>query len=201
MSWISNPSILWNKDHIYELIPTSSMSYDEKFNAITRLIIVVTLLFFFFKTTFIVIIVGILSVFGFQYFYKKEGFTTFYERTNRPIPNATMPTVQNPLMNVLMSEYTEDPTRNEAAPSYLPAIDKKIIQSVKEQTNLDLYQNKFSDYQLDQSMRNFYTTANSTIPNKQGEFADFCYGDMISAKEGNNFALLRQNPRIGGVIN
>jgi hypothetical protein len=201
MSWISNPSILWNKDHIYELIPTSSMSYDEKFNAITRLIIVVTLLFFFFKTSFIVIIIGILSVFGFQYFYKKEGFTTFYERTIAPTPNATMPTVQNPLMNVLMSEYTEDPTRNEAAPCYLPSIDKKIIQSVKEQTNLDLYQNKFSDYQLDQSMRNFYTTANSTIPNKQGEFADFCYGDMISAKEGNNFALLRQNPRIGGVIN
>ncbi len=201
MSWISNPSILWNKDHIYEIIPTDSMSYDEKFNAITRLIILVTLLFFFFKLTFMVIFIGIICILVVQYFYKKEGFTTLYERTITPSPNATMPTVENPLMNVLMTEYTDDPTRKEAAPSYLPAIDKKIIQSVKQQTKLDLYQNKFSDYQLDQSMRNFYTTANSTIPNKQGEFADFCYGDMISSKEGNNFALLRQHPRIGGVIN
>ncbi len=201
MSWISNPSILWNKDHIYELIPTTSMTYDEKFNAITRLIILVTILFFFFKMTFTIIIIGICSIFAVKYFYIKEGFTPLYDRSMIPSPNATMPTVDNPLMNVLMTEYTDDPTRNEAAPCYLPSIDKKIIDSVKKQTKLDIYQNKFSDYQLDQSMRNFYTTANSTIPNKQGEFADFCYGDMISAKEGNNFALLRQNPRIGGVIN
>jgi hypothetical protein len=201
MSWISNPSILWNKDHIFELIPTESMTYDEKFNAITRLIILITILFFFFKMTFMIIFIGIISIIVIRYFYKKEGFTTLYERTFTPSPNATMPTIENPLMNVLMTEYTDDPNRKEAAPSYLPSIEKQIIQNVKKQTKLDLYQNKFSDYQLDQSMRNFYTTANSTIPNKQGEFADFCYGDMISSKEGNNFALLRQHPRIGGVIN
>lgn len=201
MSWISNPSILWNKDHIFELIPTESMTYDEKFNAITRLIILITILFFFFKMTFTIIFIGIISIIVFRYFYKKEGFTPLYQRTYIPSPDATMPTIENPLMNVLMTEYTDDPNRKEAAPSYLPSIEKQIIQNVKKQTNLDLYQNKFSDYQLDQSMRNFYTTANSTIPNKQGEFADFCYGDMISSKEGNNFALLRQHPRIGGVIN
>jgi Family of unknown function (DUF5762) len=201
MSWISNPSILWNKDHIYEIIPTESMTYDEKFNAITRLIIIITLLFFVFKMTLTVIFIGIICVVVLRYFYKQEGFTNVYQRALTPSPNATMPTVENPLMNVLMTEYTDDPTRKEAAPSYAPVIDKKIIESVKQQTNLDLYQNKYSNYQLDQSMRNFYTTANSTIPNKQGEFADFCYGDMISAKEGNHFALLRQHPRIGGVIN
>jgi hypothetical protein len=199
MSWISDPSILWNKDHIYELIPTDSMNYDEKFNAITRLIILITVLIFFFKTTIMVIFIGILAIVIIRFFYKKESFTTIYERS---VPSfTTMPTTENPLMNVLMTEYTDNPKRKQAAPSYLPKIEKKIIDSVKQQTNLDLYQNKFSNYQLDQSMRNFYTTANSTIPNKQGEFADFCYGDMISSKEGNDFALIRQHPRIGGVIN
>lgn len=200
MSWISNPSILWNKDHIYELIPISSMNYDQKFNAITRLVILITFLIFFFKATFMVIFIGIITIFIIRHFYNKESFTTFYERTVSPI-DITLPTPSNPLMNVLMNEYTDDPLRKEAAPSYVPAIDKKIIQSVKQQNDLDLYQNKFSDYQLDQSMRNFYTTANSTIPNKQDEFADFCYGNMISSKEGNEFALSRQLPRIGGVIN
>lgn len=44
-------------------------------------------------------------------------------------------------------------------------------------------------------MRQFYSTANTTIPNDQGGFAEFCYGDMISAKEGNMFASVRNNPR------
>jgi hypothetical protein len=30
-----------------------------------------------------------------------------------------------------------------------------------------------------------------TIPNDQGAFAEFCYGSMISCKEGNNFACAR----------
>ena len=63
----------------------------------------------------------------------------------------------------------------------------------------------FSDigdnYGYDFSMRNFYTNPNTTIPNDQGGFANFCFGDMISAKEGNSQALGRWFPRIGGVYN
>ena len=40
---------------------------------------------------------------------------------------------------------------------------------------------------------------NEQIPNNQKEFAEFCYGEMISAKEGNDYALIRNNPRIGAV--
>ena len=52
---------------------------------------------------------------------------------------------------------------------------------------------------LEYSMRNFYTTASTTIPNDQEGFSKFLYGDMISAKEGNPSALARQNPRLGSV--
>ena len=41
-------------------------------------------------------------------------------------------------------------------------------------------------------MRPFYSTANTTIPNDQGAFADFCYGSMVSCKEGNPFACTKQ---------
>lgn len=201
MSWISDPSILWNKDYIYEIIPTNSMTYDQKINALTRLIILVTILLFLLKMTFSIIIIGIICLVSIHFFYKKEPFTI--ERILPHTNKLTMPTKENPLMNVLMSEYTTNPDRESAAPSYLPMIDKQIIENVKQQNEQgkDLYKGKFNQYQLDLSMRNFYTTANTTIPNKQTEFADFCYGDMISAKEGNNFALSRQHPRIGGVIN
>ena len=44
---------------------------------------------------------------------------------------------------------------------------------------------------FDQSMRAFYATPNTQIPNDQKAFAEFCYGDMISCKEGNAFACAR----------
>jgi hypothetical protein len=47
----------------------------------------------------------------------------------------------------------------------------------------------------------FYTTPNTTIPNDQKGFAEFCFGDMISCKQGNEMACQRFNPRLGGVIN
>jgi hypothetical protein len=54
---------------------------------------------------------------------------------------------------------------------------------------------------FDHSMRNFYTNPSTTIPNDQEGFANFCFGDMISAKEGNEFALGRNMPRLGGTYN
>jgi hypothetical protein len=56
-------------------------------------------------------------------------------------------------------------------------------------------------YEFDDSMRMFYTTPNTMIPNDQKGFAEFCFGDMISCKQGNEMACQRFNPRLGGVIN
>lgn len=205
MSWISNPSILWNKEYVFQLIPTETMSFDEKFNAITRLIIAITILWFLIKKTMYVIIIGGITIYGIYWYYKnqKQGFTNRIETMSIPNPDTiTMPTVENPLMNVLLNEYTENPDRKPAAPSFNPLIEKKINQNVKQQNKMgkEIYKGKVNQFNLDLSMRNFYTTPNTTIPNKQTEFANFCYGDMISSKEGDPFALSRQHPRLGSVI-
>ena len=50
-------------------------------------------------------------------------------------------------------------------------------------------------FELEQSQRNFYSTANTRIPNNQTAFANWCYGTMISAKEQNPAALMKNNPR------
>jgi hypothetical protein len=33
-------------------------------------------------------------------------------------------------------------------------------------------------------MRQFYSTANTRVPNNQKAFAQFCYGNMASCKDG-----------------
>ena len=41
--WTNEPTILFNKDHMLELWPNSNMIYEQKLNAITRLIILVSI--------------------------------------------------------------------------------------------------------------------------------------------------------------
>jgi hypothetical protein len=162
---------------------------------------------------------------------KKEGFvnSTLNEPTNNPLeyskyskprgilkPNMTTPTVTNPMMNVLLTEIAYDPERNKAAPAYNPKIEKEINHTTEVATVLDfeprtiteaekLRKKLFADlgdkYEFDDSMRNFYTNPSTTIPNDQKAFAEFCYGSMISCKEGNEFACQRFNPVLGSVIN
>jgi ribosomal protein L15 len=159
---------------------------------------------------------------------KKEGFTnsTFNEPINNPIyskprgalkPNlTTTPTVANPMMNVLLPEIAYNPERKQAALAYNPKVEKEINHSTEVATVLDfepktlteaekLRKKLFADlgdkYEFDDSMRSFYTNPSTTIPNDQKAFAEFCYGSMISCKEGNEFACQRFNPVLGSVIN
>ena len=146
----------------------------------------------------------------------KESFTNAI-LYNEVKDDYTNPKENNPMMNVLLPEISYNPTRNEAAPAFNTEVEKNINNSTKdyvvdttfsdEPTKQKEYIKRklFSDlgdsYTFDDSMRNFYTNPNTTIPNDQGGFANFCFGDMISAKEGNEFALGRWQPRLGGVYN
>jgi hypothetical protein len=129
----------------------------------------------------------------------------------------TNPKENNPMMNVLLPEISYNPTRNEAAPAFNAEVEKNINNSTKdyvvdttfsdesakqkEYIKRKLFSDLGDSYTFDYSMRNFYTNPNTTIPNDQEGFANFCFGDMISAKEGNEFALGRNQPRLGGTYN
>lgn len=146
----------------------------------------------------------------------KENFTNSI-LYNEVKDDYTNPKQNNPMMNVLVPEVIYNPTRNEAAPAFNAEVEKKINNNTKDyvvETTFSDESSKqkeyikrklFSDlgdsYMFDHSMRNFYTNPNTTIPNDQGGFANFCFGDMISAKEGNEFALGRHMPRLGGTYN
>jgi hypothetical protein len=146
---------------------------------------------------------------------RKEGFVNS-KMYNVLKPNLTTPTVANPMMNVLLPEIAYNPERKQAAPAYNPKVEKEINHTTEVATVLDfepktlteaekLRKKLFADlgdkYEFDDSMRSFYTNPSTTIPNDQKAFAEFCYGSMISCKEGNEFACQRFNPVLGSVIN
>ena len=192
-----------DKDHIKEFWPTKEMSYINKFNAITRLVILLSVLGFLVSKNLKFLLTGIITIVVMVFFYKTPNTEKFTVETPKPISlsDFTQPTTSNPLMNVLLPELNGNPQRKQAAPSFNRITETSINDSVRKQNKIDprLFNGMKNDYDLELSMRNFYTNPNTTVPNKQNEFAQFCYGDMISAKEGNPLALERNAPRLGSV--
>ena len=103
-----------------------------------------------------------------------------------------MPTKKNPVMNILMNEYKENPHRKPAAPAYNDTVHKEINENATTQDKR-LFKNLGDNLSFENSMRNFYAMPNTQIPNNQKEFAEFCYGNMPSCKDGDYFQCSKNN--------
>ena len=112
---------------------------------------------------------------------------------------------KNPLGNVLLTEIMDNPTRKAAPPSFNTEVyedinvsTKKMIQSLNpgiKNTNKQLFGDLGEQFEFDQSQWSFYSTPNTKIPNDQGAFADYLYGDMPSCRDGDAFACIQDNIR------
>jgi hypothetical protein len=115
------------------------------------------------------------------------------------------PSQENPFQNVMLTDYDYNPNKKPAGPSYNEKVNRDILSQAKnivQELNPDqpdiadkLFKDLGDQYVFEQSMQPFYSTASTTIPNDQGAFADFCYGSMVSCKEGNLFACARNLAR------
>jgi hypothetical protein len=110
---------------------------------------------------------------------------------------------------VLLTDYEDNPNKKPAPASYNRANTQDILTQAKEfvkTANPDqpdiadkLFKDLGEELQFEQSMRPFYSTSATTIPNDQEAFADFCYGSMVSCKEGNMFACSRKYQAIPAI--
>ena len=64
VSWTNNPAILFDKNYIFDYFPDSSMAFEEKINAVTRLVILITLLGYFMSFSLKVLFIGAVSIFS-----------------------------------------------------------------------------------------------------------------------------------------
>ena len=119
------------------------------------------------------------------------------------------PTPENPFSNVLNSDIEYNPNKKPAPPAFNESVNATILQTAKQlvsNANPDqpdiadkLFRDLGDQLVFEQSLRQFTSNPSTTIPNDQGAFADFCYGSMVSCKEGNNFACARNLSRYQNV--
>ena len=235
--WSNDPTVLFNKEYIFELWPTTDMCYEQKLNAITRLVILITILGYILTMSQRVLIVGILTLLVIFVLFKmrkqkitkdmlNEGFavqgnesTGMFDKTKGSYVNpVTLDAVlksefkdgtkKNPFSNVLLTQITDDPERKAEPPSFNVDVDEDITKNVKravqmmnpgiKNTNKQLYGDLYQEFDLDQSNRVFFSTANTRVTNDQTAYSQYLYGTMPSAKESTPegaFARVQDNYR------
>ena len=100
---------------------------------------------------------------------------------------------------------TTTPDKKPAPPAFNKNVNEKILEDAKQlvvKSNPDqpdiadkLIKDLGEQYVFEQSLRPFHSIPSTTIPNDQQAFAEFCYGSMVSCKEGNPFACARNLTR------
>jgi hypothetical protein len=256
--WSNDPTILMNKEYIKELYPMPNMTYEQKLNAITRLVILLIVIGFIFTASLKLLFMGIITVVVIFILFKtqkqkvtkesflngisgsdgisaskgngtskstsrgikgKEGFSNISASNGTTIINPETlqeflktdfepNTKLNPFANVLLTDIGDNPERKSAPPSFNPDVYEDITSSTKKMvqklnpgiknTNKQLFGDLGEKFYLDQSNRNFFSTANTRIANDQTAYANFLYGNMPSSKEsGIDGAMQRvkDNPR------
>jgi hypothetical protein len=221
--WINDPLILMDKNKIAEIWPKEGMRFDDKLNAISRIVIMMSLAALLVTKNNIFLVIGSVSVAAVVLVYylkkknklplngagagagagagkgKQEGFSCMKNPdiiSNKLDKDRIMPSKQNPLMNVLLPEIQDNPKRHAAALCDELGVEKKINDATKKFVNKEkIFSNLGDSYMFDNSMRSFHAMPNTKIPNDQGAFADFCYGNMPSCKEGDKEMCEKKNFR------
>ena len=156
--WTNDPTVLFNKEYIFELWPTSEMCYEQKLNAITRLIILITILGYVSTMSQRILVIGFLTLAVIFVLFKmrkqkltsamiQEGFgdnisPSVLKQKPKSITNpVTLETVlndefkegnkRNPFSNVLLTQINDDPERKSAPPSFNVDVDEDITKNIK----------------------------------------------------------------------
>lgn len=215
--WGKDPNEILSPIHILEFFPVSTMTYEQKLNSVTRLVLLLCFVFYFFLRSSRVIIIGIFTIIGIVAIYysnekrvrfaEKEGFQNITEDLTKkysfPSDIFGEPTDTNPMQNVLMTDYDSAANKKPAIAAYTKENSERIVEETKKmiddlhpqepKISKKLFKSLENNMEFEQSLRPFFSNPSTTIPNDQGSFADFCYGSMVSCKEGNSYACYRDS--------
>ena len=177
--WFDDPMTLFASDKLVKFWPLASQTPEERVNATTRFIIYVSLALFMLKKDIRIFVLASVAIGILYAFYNADMISVAVNPTRadgRSNPSFMRPAYQkpnyeNPMANVLMSDYTEHPDR--PAAGYYPQVKNQIrgyLEDTFPQDTADIYGHR------NQAASRFYSMPVTTIPNDQTGFAEACYG-------------------------
>lgn len=172
--WIHDPSILFSKATWFKFVPMSYMDVPTAMNALVRfttyfsIILSITTNPRYILAIPLVLVFTVIACNVFPNVRSLEAFTT---KVNEVVQKYTMPTSKNPFMNPLLTEITDNPKRDPAAPVSSNAVKRQIEKSAQQTS--DIYMDTSDRFDLAQSLRTFHSVHSGTIPTDQDGFLSF----------------------------
>ena len=207
--WLENPSILIDRDYLLEIFPSRKLNIVDKLNAIVRLSIYYTIILYFYKKdkNYLVIPLVTAGITWLIWSRRKdihvdnimkdsiEGKLDDLVKINDLNTECRIPTKENPFMNPTLADYGRENIKK-SCPSYNNV---GVQRRMNELYNEDIYRDIKDVFNKNTGDRQFYTVPGNQVPNDQGSFSQWCYGQPPGCKEGNQIACLSQLGRGGGV--
>ena len=181
--WLKDPSVLFQQDSWTRFVPTGDMTTTEALNAVLRFTVYSSVLLALATGTqsylIAIPVVAFASIVLHQLFpngTKLEAFfqklmPAVFQKLAGPSPmreSFTMPTPQNPFMNVLLTEIVDNPNRPDAAPVSDKEVRAKIYKAFQQTS--DIYMDTSDLFDQTQAMRTFHTLQSAKVPNDQDAF-------------------------------
>ena len=177
--WTENVKILFRNDRLKEFWPCERYSLNENINAVTRFCLYAGVMMSTAKNDYIYVLGALICVIILALFvkpYMKETNPHVVRSTNPKYFKMTeekcqKPTKSNPFANALVTDTIDNPEKLQACP----------YDEVKTEINDAFMQGFVHDpydiYNKKHGQRQFYSTANTQIPNDQAKFAQWLYGN------------------------
>lgn len=172
--WFKDPSVLFAENAWMRFAPVQSMTTTEALNAVVRFSIYssISLAVLTYKPSYLaaIPIVALASIVLFEIFPNGKQIESYFSKKGKKVTkeNFTMPSSNNPFMNVLLTEIQDNPNREDAA----PVTDDNVRNEIKKafQSTTDLYMDTTDAFDQAQAMRTFHTLQSARIPNDQDGF-------------------------------
>jgi len=178
--WFDSPSELFKADKIASFWPNAKQSSCDRINSSTRFILYATCVLYLINRDLRIVVMGMLAIAALFIAYKMGIVKDTGVPVTQEEATCQKPSKDNPLGNVLLTDYTDNPNRPEACwyPSVKPQVEEYLDNTV-------LYgpartRSPTAPYQRKAFARQFMTGPVSSIPGDQTGFAEWCYGKKFS---------------------
>jgi len=170
--WFDDPKQLFETSQLSKFWPTYDQSVTDRVNATSRFIIYVSLVILLIQKDPRILVLAAVTLGVLYVFYKSGSIIPGFGDDNKP--RCTGSTLDNPMGNVLLSEYTTDPNRPAACVNQADV--KRNLDDTFVRDAADIYGSRNG------AARAFYTMPNTTIPNDQESFLNFLGGHQGRGK-------------------
>jgi hypothetical protein len=173
--WFEDPQQLIKAEKVSQFWPTRDQTPEDRINAASRFVIYACCIIYLIRRDLRIFVLGamVLAVIYVLYRSKmvKETFGSTFEGAT-----CQMPTPDNPMGNVLITDFTDAPNRLEAC--YYPTVKSFVNSYTSDRIPMDSGRSRspLPKYMRNAVDRQFVTNPVSKIPGDQTAFAEWLYG-------------------------